>query len=331
MKPVFDISPKPAPEPVFYGGKGAGIAAALKQQQADSAAVPVIVSPPPPTTKDIGPQSLNYQRLTIPASGPGKVTKYPVQVKGDFIYIEGITYATDDAALTASLIGNVTLITDTLQTPVLISEAYREIRFPVPYNYIEITNGSYYNVTLTVWTGFGMVRRDRNANKTRLSQVATPNNFGGVVAKNHHLTGKMTFWAATSVLVQSAMIRSAQLTSVFNNGNHTWDMSLWLFAKPPPDVFSNDPFLYYTLNYGRAANVLGKIDFANPSTGDTNSDSATSFQQNLSIPIFSDQAEQYPSNLNERFTIYGYVITNANYTSAPFPEQWEVDLFVEYS
>lgn len=326
MKRVFDISPKAAPEPSFFGGKGASIVDALAAQQAAATLIPTIQSPPVPESKEIGPQSLNFQTITIAAG-----QKYPVQLKGDFIYIEGFSWAItgpvyNNYPLTATL----QMRTDTLQTPIGVSEAHRDYKFPAPYNFIEFENKStLYAVTVQFWSGFGDIRRDRNA---AVKLTWTQGLYVGAaltISKDHFLcSGPLRFDAVTSQYVQSAIVLSASISKSLTTTPPP-PTSLWLFSALVPNVNVNQAFDCSITTLGIPGwALIGKIDFTTWTTGD-NTVSLTYFSEvtGLNIPIFSNQSV----NLNPfQFPLYGYLVTTQNYNS-PGADLWDVSLEINFA
>lgn len=322
MKPNFDLNPKPqTPSTPFLGGKGTGISEALKQQQAQSLSVPVIVSPPPPSLKEIGPQSLNFQTIVVNAN-----QKYPVQIKGDFVYVEGLQFTGVGGFWQYSENHTVELRTDTLQTPITIAEAYREIRFPAPYSYVEFINNVNAPVTITFWSGFGGTRRDRNnAVKTTRNTAILRNAIA--INKGHFLVdGPIEFTNGVSHFVSSSILLSSIITLNSSRGTMP-DCSLWLFAENPGIVAAGQPFSY---SFSFATPPIGKITLRNFDTGDVaTSTSATVFSDNLNIPVWSGDATTISGSyyLNE---IWGYLVSDVNYTSTTL-DYWDLTLSVRYS
>lgn len=274
MKPVFDISPKPAPEPVFYGGKGAGIAAALKQQQADSSRVGVITSPSVPTQAEIGPQSLSFQTITI-----GPAQKYPVVIKGNYVYIEGIVPLENfPNAL-------ITVRPDTTQQAIPVSEQYREIRFPTPFNYVEISNPTGVSVTVTIWAGFGGVRRDYGTDFFTTGGALEISRFSGVYSAGHVLSNNTSpLSGIANRFTQKARIRKV----VAINRQHvdlTAQFRLWLFSRDPGTFNYNDAFVFDA--YASADAFQGYIDLTNWVTGDSTSPDMTCVLTGLDLPFTS--------------------------------------------
>jgi len=329
MKPNFDLNPKPAPSPSFFGGKGASLVDSLKAQQIASASIGTIQSPSVPTDAQIGPQSLNFQTITIAAG-----QRYPVQLKGDYFYLEGFTFdaSNDDPTLQGSWNGGVTLRTDTMQTPITLIEAYREVRFPTPYNFIEFVNSTNYTVRLTFYSGFGATRRDRNWSRNWIfGQASTISGVPVNVPKNHSLTtGPIVLYNSTSPRIQNSKIIEATVTRTYNNTQPNPNMSLWLFATQVNAITLGQSFVYDPTVSGPtlALNTLGKIDFPTSSTGDTNSNYFSSFVTGLNLPIFSDYLTTTFNN--PRFNIWAYLIANDVYQSNGF-EFWNISLVTEYA
>lgn len=322
MKPVFEL-PKPPARP-FQTGKEASFSDSVGRQLQASLMLPSIQSPSIPTSSDIGPQGLSFQTIAI---GPGQ--KYPVQVKGNYLYVEGITWQTDDPSRNTGIFGNVTVRPDTVQSTIPLYEAYREIRWPQPFNFLEFFNEDLsVTVYVTLWIGFGAIRRDRGLTRTytegQFSYFGAPT----VVSKNHVL-GSMPirFVQATSRSVQTAKIVAATLTKTLGAGTPLPNTSLWLFAKSLPGQAFNSPFLYNIWSYGNTTNALGKIDFTTSVTGDVGSLNTSSFVNGLEIPIYSDSFEILAGK--PVFLIYGIVVSNDNYNHSGF-ELWDCTLVVEY-
>ena len=320
MKPNFDLNPKPAPAPSFIGGKGSSLVDALKAQQDASALIPTIQSPPPPTLNDIGPRSLNYQTIIVPAQ-----KSYPVQIKGDFVYIEGIQYNGVGGFWQYSEIKTLSLRTDTLQTSIFLSEAYREIRFPTPYSYIEFINDVNAPVTITFWSGFGGTRRDRN-NAVKTTHTTTQQTVALAIPKNHFLCdGPIQFLEPVSHFVSSSILLSSVVT-LYNGTGTMPDCSLWLFAENPGIVTGGDPFIY---NPSIISPPIGKITLRNAVSGHAGSNAATVFSDNLNIPVWTGTAGAFSGGyfLSQ---IWGYLVSDVNYTST-ISDQWDTTLAVRYS
>lgn len=320
MKPVFEV-PKPPARP-FQTGKEASFSDSVGRQLQASLMLPSIQSPSIPTSSDIGPQGLSFQTIAI---GPNQ--KYPVQVKGNYLYVEGITWQTDDPSRATGIWGNVTVRPDTIQTTIPLTETYREIRWPTPFNFLELFNQDQsLTVYVTIYLGFGAVGRDRGL--TRIWTNSQFSYFGApvVVSKNHTLA-TLQFLQATSRYVQTAKIVSATVTKTFSTSTGVPNCSLWLFSTRPPTLTYNAPYNYSPALSFAVANVMGKIDFTTSVTGDVVSNNSSSFATGLQIPIYSD-AFQISNNL-PTFCVYGYLVTNDNYSSAGF-EQWDCTLTVEY-
>jgi hypothetical protein len=321
MKPVFQVPQAPAAS--FQTGKESSFSESLGRQLQASLLLPSIQSPNVPVSADIGPQGLSFQTIAI---GPNQ--KYPVQVKGNYLYVEGITWQTDDPTRNSGIFGNVTVRPDTIQTTIPLYEAYREIRWPAPFNFLEFYNEDQsITVYVTLWVGFGAIRRDRGLTRTYCE--AQFSYFGApVVVSKNHVLGSMPirFVQATSKSVQTAKIVAATLTKTFGAGTALPNCSLWIFAKQPPSQAINSAYLYNVATWGNTTNALGKIDFTNSVTGDTGSINTSSFVNGLEVPIYSDAWEIVGGK--PVFSIWGILVSNDNYSHTGF-ELWDCTLVVE--
>lgn len=323
MKPVFTTPTKPAPEPVFYGGKGAGIAAALKQQQSDSAKVGVITSPPVATDSQIGPQSLFFQTIVVPAQ-----RKYPVQVKGNFVYIEGIAYTGANGMWQYPEVNGLTFRTDTMQTQIQLWEAYREFSFPTPFSYIEFINNTNAPATITFWSGFGGVRRDRNLSP-HFTWSGAANGAAVNVDKNHVLVDSpFKFFVPVSRYVQNSVLTSVK---VVVNTTTPPDAALWLFSAytNAPVFAAGAAFTYNQSVLPAEVQPLCTVPLTAPVTGDPATSATSIFYANgLSIPIFSTETDA--TNPMPEYVVAGYLVSGANYVPKA-AEVWLVTLGVQFA
>lgn len=323
MKPTFDLTPKPAPSPVFYGGKGAGIADALKRQQEAAANVAVIRSPSVPTDAQIGPQSLFYQTITVPQQ-----KKYPVQVKGDFVYVEGIAYTGANGMWQYPEVNGLSFKTDTLLTPIQLWEAYREYRFPAPFNYVEFVNNTNAPVTITFWSGFGGIRRDRNLSPHFTWTGAL--NVGAVaVAKNHCLVdGPFKFLVPVSRYVQNGVLTYVKVQVTAKTPP---DAMLWLFSSytNAPVIAAGAAFNFDPGLVPADVQLLACIPLTNDFSGDpAGSTASVFFSTGLSIPIFSTETDS--TNPVTEYVISGYLVSSSNYVPTA-AEGWYPTLGVQFA
>lgn len=324
MKPNFDFAPKPAPASAFAGGKGIGLVDSLKAQQVASAAIPSIRSPAIPTDAQIGPQSLAYQQIIV-AGGQ----KYPFVVKGDYVYVEGLAWDRNAPETQSALFGGtVTIRPDTTQNPIPVTEPFREIRFSQPFNYVEIQNtDNNATVYLTIWAGFGAVRRDRcDQFQIAEGQFSTGAGPAVVVSKNHTLGATGIFYAALPSYSSQGKIIAAKLTRVFDVGVPL-DSTLWLFSDYPAAYGLNVPFLFAPPGATSYNSFIGKIDFKNMTTGDVGSLYSVDFETPLSIPVYAKPTSTYYSRMT--FPFYGVLVTNANYNYGGLTI-WTADLTISY-
>ena len=297
------------------------LAASVAAQNAASAAIPAVTSPPVPTAAAIGPQTLLFQKIVVPA-----LQRYPVQIKGNYIYIEGITQNFTNTAGTG-LGDKVTLKTDTANTPVIITEMYREIRFPQDFSFFEINNGTAQAITITFYAGFGQVRRDYEPRFLTVGGTMTNLPiFPPQVLAAGKVVGNYAFPYACNIYTQRGRIKKA---TVFKNNPVAADVSLYLFNQNANynggDTFQIMPAGFPGAPY--AISFLAVIRF--PSFLST-ATSATSIQAlsdvtDIDIPFLQlpDTSATFP------YAIYGVLVANTPYTVANALEQPEVILTIE--
>jgi len=285
----------------------------LRQQQL-AGRLPVIRSNPVDTPREIGPQSLAFQQITIPA---GAI--YPLVIKGNFIYVEGIGSTTDVPAN-----GSVTIKPDTQQYPVPIFEGNRAIRFTQPFNSVELNNSqNTVPVIVYFWIGFGDVRRDISNDKYRTYSTLT-SAAGAVYAANKVVgANPVTFTFAVSSFTQSANILKATMvksTATTANAN----FSLFLFGVQPTAVADNANFTFLPAGVSNAVDYLGVIQFSQFVAGAAGSNSVcdvAGFEIALSSPGLDTSS-------NPNGTVYGILVANAAYTAAA-GEVFSIKLFGE--
>lgn len=284
----------------------------LEAQHKRSSQIGVVRSDPVETNQQIGPQSLAFQQIVIPA---GAI--YPLVIKGNYIYVEGIGSTTDTPAN-----GTVTIKADTQQYPVPIFEGNRSIRFTQPFNNIELNNtANTVPVVVYFWIGFGDVRRDTSGDKYRtyssLTSVA-----GAVYATNKTVgANPVTFTFAVSGFTQSANITKATLVKSTANVTNA-NFSLFLFGVQPTAVADNSNFTFLPAGVTNAVDYLGVIQFPAFVAGAAGSNSVcdvAGFEIAMSSPGLDLSS-------NPNGTVYGILVANAAYTAAA-GEVFSIKLF----
>lgn len=293
---------------------GTNVLQTLQNQQKAAASIPVIRSNPVDTSQQIGPQSLAFQQITIPA---GAI--YPLVIKGNYIYVEGIGSTTDTPAN-----GTVTIKPDTQQYPVPIFEGNRAIRFTQPFNSVELNNTqNTVPVIVYFWIGFGDVRRDTSSDKYRTFSTVT-SDLGAVYAANKVVgTNPITFTFAVSAFSQSANIMKATLVKSTANVTNA-NFSLFLFGNKPTAIADNANFTFLPAGITNAVDYLGVIQFPSFLAGAAGSNSVcdvAGFEIAMTSPGLDLSA-------NPNGTIYGILVANAAYTAAA-GEVFSIKLFGE--
>lgn len=320
MKPSFSSFP-PAARPAFVPQKINRLGADLDNQAAAARAVPSIQSPSIPTNAEIGPQGLFFQTISI---GPGR--KFPVQLKGDFIYIESVRWESTGPDRVYRDLGGLLVRSDTNPSEMPIDESHREIRWPTPFTYLEFSNRNLFNIVyVQFWCGFGSIRRDANTSLEWSSKFFSHVGPSVVIPANYTLGQSLNFRGLTSRAKQSTVIRSASVTRSGNVGA-PMNFSLWLFSGPVV-LFENQPFSFLPPEWVNfPANALGKIKFQNPASGDPATSNADAiFVENLALPIFQNFARL---DLPDLATIWAVAVADASYTTST-NEKWNFVLTAE--
>lgn len=302
------------PSTGFAAGGQMTLQQSLDAQQAAASRVGFVRSDPVDTPKQIGPQSLAFQQIVIPA---GAI--YPLVIKGNYIYVEGIGSTTDTPAN-----GTVTIKADTQQYPVPIFEGNRAIRFTQPFNNVELNNTANTSpVIVYFWIGFGDVRRDTSSEKYRTFSTLT-SAAGATYAANKVVgANPVTFTFAVSGFTSSANITKATLiksTATTTNAN----FSLYLFGAKPSAVADNANFTFLPAGVSNAVDYLGVIQFPFFVAGAAGSNSVcdvAGFEIAMSSPGLDLSS-------NPNGTVYGILVANAAYTSVA-GETFSLKLFGE--
>ena len=286
----------------------------LDAQQAAASKIGVVRSNPVETNRQIGPQSLAFQQIVIPA---GAI--YPLVIKGNYIYVEGIGSTTDTPAN-----GTVTIKADTQQYPVPIFEGNRAIRFTQPFNNVELNNSA--NTTPVIvyfWIGFGDVRRDTSSDKYRTFSTLTSTAGAAYVANKVVGDNPVTFTFAVSGFTSSANITKATMVKSTNATTNA-NFSLFLFGTKPTAVADNANFTFLPAGITNAVDYLGVIQFPSFIAGAAGSNSVcdvAGFEIAMSSPGLDLSS-------NPNGTIYGILVANAGYTAAA-GEVFSIKLFGE--
>jgi hypothetical protein len=317
VKPSFSSFSPPA----FLPQKLIRIGAALDNQADAARALPSIQSPSIPTNAEIGPQGLFFQTIEIK---PGQ--KYPVQLKGNYVYIEGIRWSVlSPTALNSITKKPVTVSSDTLPAKFEINDPSSEIRWPTPFNFLEFENRNVTEtVNLQIWCGFGAIRKDPLKNLTWSGAQSLYIGPPVVIPQNYTLSGEIGFTQATSKVLQTATVKAASVSRSGNLGAPI-DCSLWLFSDSGNYPGINQPFqtLPPLLQF-RTSNALGKIKFSNAVSGAPGvSNTDFVFVENLNLPIF--HVGDWPANI-----VWAVAVADAAYTTAAL-EEWNFVLKIEYA
>lgn len=299
------------PGTAFQAGGQLTLKQTLDAQAKRASEIGVVRSSPVDTNAQIGPQSLAFQQIVIPA---GAI--YPLVIKGNYIYVEGIGSTTDVPAN-----GTVTIKADTQQYPVPIFEGNRAIRFTQPFNNVELNNtANTVPVIVYFWIGFGDVRRDTSNDKYR-----TYSSFGaGAVAyAANKVVGAqpVAFTFAVSAFTQSANIKKATCVKTTANVTNA-DFTLYLFGTQPSPQADNSNFTFLPGGVS-SVDYLGMIRFPSFVAGAAGSNSVcdvAGFEIAMSSPGLD-------LGSNPNGTIYGILVANAAYTSTG--ESLNIKLFGE--
>lgn len=252
------------------------------------------------------PRTLPLQKVIVPAN-----SVYPIVVRGDFVYIEAITYNTAQAQDVGVVGAFPTLKPDTGQAIVELSQNFREIAFPVPFNTLQISNPSNVVVTLTLWIGFGAVRTDtgRVVKTARAFDSVT----AGAFAANQMLTaGGLLFQSLCSPKNQRAVIKKAICTVVGSGVTTNADFSLWLFPTKLTAAASRSAFdIYASFGADFAANPPSVIRF--PTFVGTGGSGSICVLDGLNIEVFGSDASDIAAGTYP-FSQYAYSVANAAWT-----------------
>ena len=317
---------RPAATFAAAGGIPAGSrlnAASAAQQAAASSALPSIQSPPAATGAALGPQTLFFQRIFVPAN-----STYPIQSRGNYLYIEGIVYKTANLQ-SIGWSQDCTIRTDTGNSPVPLIEAWREVTFPEPYNFLEIKNPYACEIVVSLWFGFGQVRRDRG--RRIISALAQPDAIfpATVYAANKLVSaGPLRFNFTGSPQTQRARIRKAIMASENYAGTTNADFTLFLAKNYASPAYANaDNFALGTFT-GGSNNYVGQIRFPSFVTGAAGDTMKICELAELDVEI-STQYTNSAFTPTPNFQLVGALVANAAY-SAPAFEQLSIQLEIEY-
>lgn len=281
----------------------------IAAQNATSASFPAIRSPSIPTDAAIGPQTMFYQTIALTYG-----QKYPVQIKGDYVYIEGITFDLAAGSPIGSIFGNLSIKADTNQTPVVVGEPYREIRFPEKFNVLEFSaNYGVGTVFVTFFAGFGAIRRDYEPRFINSNQGWIEPGVGGIAGINQAFSPNITLQACTNPATQRGRITKA---TFIRESTTCGDLTLFLFSKN----FSQTQGANFTfLPTGLASwEYLGQIRFPTFVAGGAGS-SCVCDVADLNIDIFSNARDP---NGYANGTIYGCLVANAAIPFVPVANNW---------
>lgn len=293
---------------------GTNVLQTLQDQQKAAASIPVIRSNPVDTNQQIGPQSLAFQRITVAA---GAI--YPLVIKGNYVYIEGITSVSDTPANAP-----VYLKADTQQYPVPLFEGNRAIRFTQPFNNVQLDNtGNTVDVAIYFWIGFGDVRRDNTSDKYRTFSSLTSVAGATYAANNVIGANPVTFTFAVNGFNSSANITKATLVKS-TNATANANFSLFLFGVKPTAVADNANFTFLPAGVANAVDYLGVIQFSAFVAGAAGSNSVCDVA-GFSIAMTSPGLDL---SSNPSGTVYGILVANAAYTAAA-GEVFSIKLFGE--
>lgn len=262
----------------------------------------VIVSP-------TAPKSLLYQRVIVPA---GQI--YPFVVTGNYVYVEGLAF---NSTAADAVPWTPILRTNTNVAGVPLTQSYRSILFPEIFSNVQIDNtGATADLVLTVWIGFGEVRRDAVQNFWSYGAVTAT---VGAYAANQIVGGQFIFAGAVSPLSQWSMltkVRFYKTTATVANS----DMTLFLFSGS--GTFADKTAFAYTPT---TPVYLAAINLPAWKTGGAGSTAAYGEVSDLQVSL---RGLPLDPNGNRDGTLYGILVANAAYVGTA-GEQIGVTLFLQ--
>lgn len=257
------------------------------------------------------PRTLLLQTVIVPAGAT-----YPLVVRGNYVYVENVVYDTYASYNYGVSSTTPTIRPDTGQATAFLLEAHRELSFPVPFNTLQITNPNLtIPVVLTLWVGFGSIRRD---DSRRMKDYATGVVLSNIVYAANRVVGTnpLIFQEVCSSSNQRARIKKAVCSidmagaAVVTTGA---DFTLWLTPQAPPAAVNNSVFqLSQNFTGGVGYTMPTQIRFPSFVTGGAGSDAAICEVADIDVEVFS--AYQETSGLTYKFPLFGIVVCNGAYT-----------------
>lgn len=308
---------RPAATFAAAGGLPAGsrlTAASATEQVVASAALPSIQSPPPPSGPSVGPQTLFFQSVRVPA---GKI--YPVVIRGNYVYVEGIFFTYPDMQRFP-----VTIRPDTAQSAIPLTEPFREIRFPEPFATLQIDNtrNTLNDVTISLWVGFGQVRRDA-AQRITATTTGFTVAVGGAMAANQCVgAGPLKFSSPIPVnpMTQVSTLTKALLTKTTGTTLNA-DFTLYFFEYEPTAYAHGANFDLATFS---PSYLVGQIRFPSFYAG-SGANRGICDLSGISVDLTTRQDVSPPTTDDPDGTLFGVLVTNAAYTCGS-PENFGLKL-----
>lgn len=295
--------------PVIFGGPLA--ASGYPVSPASLRPAPGAAAPAAVLQSTEAPRTLLYQKIVVPAN-----STLPVVASGNYIYVESVVYDTFASYNYGYARTAPTVKPDTSQATVAITEASREIGFAVPFTTLQITNPNTFGaVVLTLWIGYGSVRRDT-------LRAVKDFAVGGVFANLAYAANKtvgagpLLYQEVCSPINQRARIKKATMAIDGSAVTTGADFTLWLTPEVPEASADNSTFqLSQNFPNGFGYTMPTQLRFPAFVTGGAGSNGAICELSGLDVEVFSKYSSTYGAT-NYLFTLFGILVCNGAWTPA---------------
>lgn len=254
------------------------------------------------------PRTLLYQKIIVAAN-----STLPVVASGNYVYVEAVVYDTFASYNFGYAATAPTIKPDTSQATVSVTEASREIGFAVPFTKLQITNPNLFGaVVLTLWIGYGSVRRDTLRSVKDFAVGGLFTNIAYAANKTVG-AGPLVYPEVCSPINQRARIKKATMAIDGSAVTTNADFTLWLTPEVPLASTNNSTFqLSQNFPNGFGYTLPTQIRFPSFVTGGAGSNGAICELSGLDIEVFSKYSSNY--GFDYLFTLFGILVCNGAWT-----------------
>lgn len=248
--------------------------------------------------------TLFFQRVLVKA---GSI--FPVVIAGNYLYVEGIAFATTALYQFNNADNFLTVKPDQASAKARLISPKRAITFAASFASLQFENTSGVDAVVSCWIGSGDIRADYDGYRVNAAQsLSVPAAGGGVAyAAGQVVAGSFYFSGACSKYTQRATLQKLTVIKT-DPSTANANFTLWLFGSYTGGGLNNKTA--FTLGANGFTDYIGSVGLPAFVTGGAGSVMATCDVSGIDMPLYSSATD---TNGYTAGTIYAVLVANAAY------------------